>query len=99
MRRVLTLLAAGLALGALAARFLERRRRPDATAAEEPDPRTERLRVQIAATRETAGEPPAPSPGASEDAPASGDVDAARRQVHERGQAAAEAMRRSGDEG
>lgn len=90
MRQKLTF-ALGVGLGlALVRLFRRRRHRP-----EEPAPadhRAEELRRKLAETREApGGEPP---PALPEEPPAgAGEIDEARRRVHEEGRAAVEEMR------
>jgi hypothetical protein len=83
---------AGLA-GVMAARTLLKRRRPAPAAA--PDPRAVELREKLAEARDIADErdefEAAETPVDKAEPPA--DVEARRRDVHERGRAAAEEMR------
>jgi hypothetical protein len=91
---MLAFLAAGLAIGVLVARLLGRRRTELAyESPTEPDPRADALRAKLAAARE--GDD---GPASSDELPA-GDVDEARRAVHERGRATVEEMRRAGNGG
>jgi len=93
VRQKLALLLAGLAAGAVVARFLRKRRRSHGheLPAPAPDQRADALRRQLAESREGGGASPADSA-----APLGSDVDEARRRVHEHGRAAVDEMRRSG---
>ena len=91
VRQKLALLLAGLAAGAVVARFLRKRRRSHGHELPAPDQRADALRRQLAESREGGGASPADSA-----APLGSDVDEARRRVHEHGRAAVDEMRRSG---
>jgi hypothetical protein len=109
MNRGLTLLA-GAAIGAVAAVALRRRRGGDTPPAA-VDPRAQDLRRKLAEARETAGDEEefeaagmAAETIVEEDRPirpaaamSGGDVEEARRRIHEEARRAADEMRRSSD--
>ena len=97
-------LVGGAIAGAVGAVLLRRRQAPEpAPAAPGPDPRAEELRQKLAEAREAAeheDEFEAAGMGAETIVTEPEvDVDEARRRVHEAGRAAADDIRRSGDEG
>ena len=109
MNRNLALLA-GVAAGTAAGLLLRRRRAPQAAYPPppvEPDPRAEELKRKLDEAREQAADADdfeAAGMGAEtmveeepRQAPAAGEVDEARRRVHEEARAAAEEMRREGE--
>lgn len=94
MRQKLTF-ALGLGLGLALVRLFRRRRHRPAEPAP-ADPRAQELRRKLAETREAPGGEP--SPALPDQPPAgAGEIDEARRRVHEEGRAAVEEMRRMGD--
>lgn len=104
MKRKAALLL-GAAAGALAAFAIRRRRQPvhelGPAGEPEPDPRAEELRRRLAEARavptdhdEPAGDPLSPS----EEQPPEDEFEAMRRRVHAEARAAADAMRRSGED-
>ena len=106
MKRNAALLA-GLAGGALAAALLRRRGRTEPGAGPPADPRAEELRTKLAQARETAADEEefeaagmAGEAGIEEPTRTEGDTDVAeaRRRIHEEARAAAEEMRRAGED-
>ncbi len=103
MRRSVAI-SAGVAAAGVVAALLRRRARPEPAALPGIDPRAEELRRKLAQARETAAEEDELGAEAALDAVVEerptredvrGDVDEARRRIHEDARAAAEEMRRS----
>ena len=95
-------LLAGAVTGVVAAVVLRGRRATRETPRDLPDPRAAELREKLAQAREEAADESdfeAAGMGAETIvAEEEGDVEAARRRVHEQGRATAEEMRRAGDD-
>ena len=88
-------------MGAVAAVVLRGRRATRETPRDVPDPRAAELREKLAQAREEAADESdfeAAGMGAETIVPEEGDVEAARRRVHEQGRATAEEMRRTEDD-
>jgi len=95
----------GAAAGAVAAFVIRRRRQVgleiEPAMAPEPDPRAEELRRRLAEARAAAtdqDELGGREPVTPDEAPPADEFEAMRRRVHAEARAAADAMRRSGDD-
>jgi hypothetical protein len=102
----LSTLLAGAAAGALAAAAILRRRRADRPAPAAPDPRADELRRKLAEARQAfaeedeveAAERFGETTAEDDPAPPADEFEAMRRRVHEEAKAAAEEMRKAGEE-